>query len=48
MQENVSLSSRQVKNFASAGIKPKSIYGFGTMGCKLIFAEFTAWRSRLA
>jgi hypothetical protein len=45
IKRNVSLRSRQVKNFASAGTRPKSMYGFGTMGCKVIVAEFTSWRS---
>jgi hypothetical protein len=44
MQKNVSLRTRQVKNFASAG--PKSVYGFGTVGCKVTVAEFSAQRSR--
>jgi hypothetical protein len=37
--------SRWVKNFASAGIRPKTMYGFGNTGCKEIVAEFTARRS---
>jgi hypothetical protein len=41
----VSFNSRQVKNFASAGTRPKSAYGFGTMGCKVTVAEFTVRRS---
>jgi hypothetical protein len=45
MQKNVSFNSRQVKNFASAGTRPKSAYGFGTMGCKVTVAEFTVRRS---
>jgi hypothetical protein len=45
MQKNVSLRSRQVKNFASVGTRPKSMYGFGTMGIKVTVAEFTTWRS---
>jgi hypothetical protein len=45
MQKNVSLLSRQVKNLASAGIRPKSMYGFGTIGCKVTVAELTAQRS---
>jgi hypothetical protein len=45
MQKNVSLRSRLVKNFASVGIRPKSIYGFGTTGCKVTVAELTAQRS---
>jgi hypothetical protein len=45
MQKNASLRSRQVKNFASAGTRPKRVYGFGIMGCKVTVAEFTAWRS---
>jgi hypothetical protein len=44
MQKNVSLRSRQVNNFASAGIRPKSVYQFGTTGYKVIVAEFTSWR----
>jgi hypothetical protein len=34
MQKNVSLRSRQEKNFALAEIRPKSIYGFGPQGIK--------------
>jgi hypothetical protein len=34
MQKNVSLRSRQEKNFALAEIRPKSIYGFGPQGVK--------------
>jgi hypothetical protein len=34
--------SRQVKNFASAGTRPKSMYGFGIMKYKVTVAEFTA------
>jgi hypothetical protein len=45
MQKNASFRSRQVKNFASAGTRPKSMYGFGTMGCKVTVTEFTAWKS---
>jgi hypothetical protein len=45
MQKNAFLRFRLVKNFASAGIKPKSMYGFGTTGCKVTFAELMAWRS---
>jgi hypothetical protein len=33
------------KNFASSGIRPKSMYRFGTTGCKVIVTELTAWRS---
>jgi hypothetical protein len=43
MQKNESLRSRQVKNFA--GTRPKSMYGFGTIGCKVTVAEFTAQKS---
>jgi hypothetical protein len=45
MQKNASLRSRQVKNFASAGIRPKSMYGFGTTGCEVTVAELVAQRS---
>jgi hypothetical protein len=45
MQKNSSLRSRQVTNFASARIRPKSMYGFGTTGCKVTVAELTAQRS---
>jgi hypothetical protein len=45
MQKNVSLRYRKVKNFASAGTKSKSMYGFGTTGYKVTVAEFTAQRS---
>jgi hypothetical protein len=41
----VSLRSRQVKNFVSAGTRLISVYGFGTMGYKVTIAKFTAWRS---
>jgi hypothetical protein len=41
MQKNVSLRSRQVENFASAGIRPKSMYGFGTTGCKVTVSELS-------
>jgi hypothetical protein len=44
MQKNASLRSRQVKNFASAGIRTKSVYRFGTTRCKVIVAELTAQR----
>jgi hypothetical protein len=47
MQKNASLRSRQVKNFASAGTKPKSMYGFGTVGGKVTVAEFTDQRSSI-
>jgi hypothetical protein len=45
MQKNASLRSRQVKNFASAGIRSKSVYGFVTIGYKMTVAELTAQRS---
>jgi hypothetical protein len=45
MQKNASLRTRQVKNFASAGTRPKRVYGFGIMGCKVTVAEFTPQRS---
>jgi hypothetical protein len=45
MQKNAFLRSRQVKIFASAGTRPKSMYGFGTVGGKVTVAEFTVWRS---
>jgi hypothetical protein len=41
----VCLKSRQVKNFASPGTRPKSMYRFETTGCKVTVAELTAWRS---
>jgi hypothetical protein len=44
MQKNASLKPRRVKNFASAGIRPKSMYGFGTTGYKMTVAELTAQR----
>jgi hypothetical protein len=44
MQKNASLRSRKVKNFASAEIRPKSVYGFGITDCKVTVAELTAWR----
>jgi hypothetical protein len=34
MQKNVSLRSRQIKNFASGGKRPQSIYGLGLQGVK--------------
>jgi hypothetical protein len=43
MQKNVSLRSRKVKNFASAGRRPKSVYG--TIGYRVTVAELTAWIS---
>jgi hypothetical protein len=43
--QNAFLRSRQVKSFASAGTRPKSVYGFGTTGCKVTVAEFTGQRS---
>jgi hypothetical protein len=48
MQKNVSLRSRQVKNFASAGTRPKSGYGFGTTGGKVTVAEFIVGGPELA
>jgi hypothetical protein len=45
MQKNVSLWGRQVKNLASAGIRPKRMFRFGTKGCKVTVAEITAQRS---
>jgi hypothetical protein len=45
MQKNASLRSRQVKIFALAGTRPKSVYGFGTTGCNVTVTEFTACRS---
>jgi hypothetical protein len=45
MQKSASLRSRQVKSFSSVGTRPKSLYGFGTMECKVTVAEFTAQRS---
>jgi hypothetical protein len=33
------------KIFASSGIRPKSMYRFGTTGCKVTVAELTAQRS---
>jgi hypothetical protein len=36
---------RQVKNFASSGIRPKSMYRFGTVGYKVTVAELTAQES---
>jgi hypothetical protein len=45
MQKNASLRLRRVKNFASAGIKPKSVYRFVTTGCKVTVAELIARRS---
>jgi hypothetical protein len=44
MQKNASLISRQV-NFASAGTRPKGIYGFWNIECKVTVAEVTAWSS---
>jgi hypothetical protein len=43
--KNVSFRSRQVKNFASAGIRPKGVYRFGTTGCKVPVVALPAWRS---
>jgi hypothetical protein len=48
MQKNASLRSRQVKNFTSAGTKPKSMYEFGTMGCKMTIAELLPGGRELA
>jgi hypothetical protein len=45
MQKNASLRSRLVKNFATAGIRPKILYEFGTTGYKITVAELTAQRS---
>jgi hypothetical protein len=45
MQKNASLRSKQIKNFALAGIRPKSVYRFGTTGCRVIVAELIAQRS---
>jgi hypothetical protein len=45
MQKNVSLRSEQVKTFASAKTKSKSVHGLETMRCKVAVAEFTAWMS---
>jgi hypothetical protein len=36
MQKNASLRPRQVKNFASAKTRPKSMYGFGTTVVSLL------------
>jgi hypothetical protein len=44
MHKNV-LKVQAGKNFASAGIRPKSMYRFGTTGYKGIVVEWTAWRS---
>jgi hypothetical protein len=44
-QKNVFLRSRQVKNFASARIRPISIYRFGTTRCKITVAGLPAWKS---
>jgi hypothetical protein len=41
MQKNASLKSGQVKNFALAEIRPKSMYRFETAGCKVTVAELT-------
>jgi hypothetical protein len=38
------IKSKQVKNFASAGIRPQSVYGFGTTGYKVRVVELTGWR----
>jgi hypothetical protein len=32
------------KEFASAGIRSQSMYGFGTTGCRVTVAELTACR----
>jgi hypothetical protein len=45
MQKDASLRSRQVKNSAFIGTRPKSVCGFGTMGYRVTVAEFTAQRS---
>jgi hypothetical protein len=34
----------QADNFASSGIRPKSVYRFGTTGYKVTVAELTAQR----
>jgi hypothetical protein len=44
IQKNVSLKSRQVKKLASAGIRPKIVYRFGTTDCKVTVVELIAWR----
>jgi hypothetical protein len=44
MQKNASLRSGQVKNFASAGIGLKNVYGFLTKRCKVTVVELTAQR----
>jgi hypothetical protein len=45
MQKNASLRSKQVKNFASAKIRFKSLCRFGTAEYKVTVAELTAWKS---
>jgi hypothetical protein len=45
MQKNASLKYRQFKIYASAGTRTKSMHGFGSTGCKVTVAEFTAQRS---
>jgi hypothetical protein len=45
MKKNVSLRAKQVKNFASLGIRPQNVYRFGTTGCKVTDAELNLWRS---
>jgi hypothetical protein len=44
IQKNPYLRSRQVRNFSSAGIRPKSMYRFGITGCKLTAVELTPQR----
>jgi hypothetical protein len=44
MQRNAYLRSRQVKNFATAVTRPKSVYGLGTTQCKVPVAKFTVQR----
>jgi hypothetical protein len=45
MQKNAYLRSRQGKKFASAGIRPRSTYGFGNTWYKVTVDELIAWRS---
>jgi hypothetical protein len=48
IQKNASLRSRQVKNFVSAGTKPKSVQGFATMGCKVTVLNLLLGGTELA
>jgi hypothetical protein len=39
MQKNASFKSKHEKQVASAGIRAKKVYGFGTNGCRVTAAS---------